>query len=150
MPPSSDAKTDVSVRGSLKGVDVRDRSLASLGSMVIAVAAVSLSPAAVTGQTPAPTAKAATKRWTPPLTRDGHPDLQGVWLSNSATPLERPKGLEGKPFLTEAEVAELKKRAARLFKEADSKSDFASGDNAFLAAYANVELYKNPDRKSVV
>jgi hypothetical protein len=73
----------------------------------------------------------------------GQADLQGVWLSNSATPLERPKGLEGKPFLTNAEVAELKKRAERLFKEGNS--DFASGDNAFLAAYANVEQYKNPN-----
>ena len=83
--------------------------------------------------------------WTAPSMPDGKPDLQGVWLSNGATPLERPKGLEGKPFLTDAEVVELKKRAARLFKEADSKSDFASGDNAFLAAYANVEKYKNPN-----
>jgi hypothetical protein len=73
----------------------------------------------------------------------GQADLQGVWLSNSATPLERPKGLEGKPFLTDAEVTELKKRAARLFKEGNS--DFASGDNAFLAAYANVKQYKNPN-----
>lgn len=81
--------------------------------------------------------------WTAPNAPDGHPDLQGVWLSNGATPLERPKGLEGKPFLTDAEVAELKKRAARLFKE--TNSDFASGDNAFLAAYANVEQYKNPN-----
>jgi hypothetical protein len=83
--------------------------------------------------------------WTAPSAPDGHPDLQGVWLSNGATPLERPKGLEGKPFLTDAEVAELKKRAARLFKEGNSNSDFASGDNAFLAAYANVEQYKNPN-----
>src|ERR1700686_4735077 len=90
-------------------------------------------------------AASAATNWTAPTAPDGHPDLQGVWLSNGATPLERPKGLEGKPFLTDAEVAELKKRAARLFKEADSKSDFASGDNAFLAAYANVELYKNPN-----
>jgi hypothetical protein len=73
----------------------------------------------------------------------GQTDLQGVWLSSSATPLERPKGLEGKPFLTDAEVAELKKRAQRLFKQGNS--DFASGDNAFLAAYANVEQYKNPN-----
>ena len=73
----------------------------------------------------------------------GQADLQGVWLSSSATPLERPKGLEGKPFLTDAEVAELKKRAQRLFKQGNS--DFASGDNAFLAAYANVEQYKNPN-----
>lgn len=74
---------------------------------------------------------------------DPHPDLQGVWLSNSATPLERPKALEGKQYLTDAEVAELKKRAAKLFK--DGNSDFAAGDNAFLAAYANVEQYKNPN-----
>jgi hypothetical protein len=86
---------------------------------------------------------AAATTWTPPVTPDGQPDLQGVWLSNSATPLERPKALEGKQFLTDAEVAELKKRAERLFK--DGNSDFASGDNAFLAAFANVEQYKNPN-----
>jgi hypothetical protein len=80
---------------------------------------------------------------TPPLTPDGRPDLNGVWMSNSATPLERPKILEGRIFLTPAEVAELKKRAERLFKEGNS--DFASGDNAFLAAWANVEQYKNPN-----
>jgi hypothetical protein len=81
--------------------------------------------------------------WTVPRTPDGQPDLQGVWLSSSATPLERPKALEGRKFLTDAEVAELKKRAARIFKEGNS--DYAAGDNAFLAAYANVDQYKNPN-----
>src|SRR5262249_49047573 len=85
----------------------------------------------------------ASKAWTAPLTSDGQPDLQGVWLDNSATPLERPKALEGRPFLTDAEVAELKQRADRLFKRGDS--DFAAGDNAFLAALANVDVYKNPN-----
>src|SRR5437870_4748283 len=84
----------------------------------------------------------AATNWTAPHTPDGQPDLQGVWLSNSATPLERPKALEGRQFLTEAEVAELKKRAARIFK--GGKSDYAGGDSAFLAAYANVDQYKNP------
>src|SRR6188768_559786 len=51
-----------------------------------------------------------------PLGPDGHPDLQGVWLNNSATPLERPKALEGRPSLSDQEVAELRKRADRLFK----------------------------------
>ena len=31
------------------------------------------------------------KEWTAPRTPDGQPDLQGVWLSKSATPLERPR-----------------------------------------------------------
>jgi hypothetical protein len=84
----------------------------------------------------------AAKTWTSPLTPDGQPDLQGVWLSNSATPLERPKALEGREFLTDAEVAQLKERAARLFTTGNS--DYASGDNVFLAALANVELYKSP------
>src|SRR5262245_13465695 len=80
--------------------------------------------------------------WTPPLTPDGQPDLQGVWLSKSATPLERPKALEGRASLTDAEVAELKARAARLFK--DGNSDFAAGDNFFLAAWSNLDRFKSP------
>jgi len=43
----------------------------------------------------------------------GQTDLQGDWMNKSATPLERPAQLEGRQFLTEAQVAELKKRAAR-------------------------------------
>src|SRR5260221_7676772 len=69
-------------------------------------------------------------------------DLQGVWGNNDATPFARPKALEGRQFLTDAEVAELKKRADRLFKYGNN--DAASGDNVFLAALANVEHYQNP------
>jgi len=29
--------------------------------------------------------------WAPPRTPDGHPDLQGFWANNNATPLERPE-----------------------------------------------------------
>jgi hypothetical protein len=108
---------------------------------IVALAAMALPAAA---QATASAKKTPTsKTWTPSLTPDGQPDLQGVWLDNSATPLERPKALEGKQFLTDAEVAELKRRAERLFKSGDN--DFASGDNVFLAALANSEQYKNPN-----
>ncbi len=79
--------------------------------------------------------------WTAPRTPDDHPDLQGYWLNRTATPLERPKQLEGRQYLTDAEVAELKQRADRLFR--DGRSDAATGDNVFLAALANPDVFKS-------
>lgn len=38
-------------------------------------------------------------------TPDGHPDLQGLWLNDTATPLERPAALAGKATLTPQEAA---------------------------------------------
>ena len=41
---------------------------------------------------PAPVAgQSAAAGWVLPRTADGHPNLQGVWANNSATPLERPE-----------------------------------------------------------
>jgi hypothetical protein len=79
--------------------------------------------------------------WTPVLGPDGHPDLQGVWLNNSATPLERPKQLEGRANLSDEEVAELRQRADRLFK--GTNADFAGGDAVYLAALANIDRFKS-------
>ncbi len=52
-------------------------------------------------------AASAQQAWKAPRTLDGYPDLQGVWLANRATPLERSAALAGKPFLTDEEVKEL-------------------------------------------
>src|SRR5258706_11007136 len=108
---------------------------------IVALTAIALPAAAQAPSSAAKPAAKTTKTWTLPRTADGRPDLQGVWLSKSATPLERPKELEGRQSLTDAEVAELKKRADRLFK--NGNSDYAAGDSAFLAALANPEHYKS-------
>jgi hypothetical protein len=77
---------------------------------------------------------AAQARWTPPLNADGHPDLEGVWENNSATPLERPPQLAAKPRLTDAELATLKERAAVLF---NAEADAVFGDALYLNLIAD-------------
>jgi hypothetical protein len=43
-------------------------------------------------------------------TPDGRPDLQGMWLNDTATPLERPREFAGKASLTEDEAREYEQR----------------------------------------
>ena len=54
--------------------------------------------------------KAAAKRWTPPRTPDGYPDLQGFWTNSSNVPLQRPENLGSKKFYTEQEAGEILRR----------------------------------------
>jgi hypothetical protein len=105
---------------------------ASLGVPAIALALLSLAPAAAESQSRNSS-----------LTSDARPDFQGVWLSQSATPLERPKSFEGRALLTDAEVTELKTRADRIFKNGTT-SDFPPGDSVFLAALGDLDHFKSP------
>jgi hypothetical protein len=68
--------------------------------------------------------------WTTPRLANGQPDLQGTWENNSATPLERPRELAGKPLLSEDELAALEARAAQIF---GPEADAVFGDSLYLA-----------------
>jgi hypothetical protein len=69
-------------------------------------------------------------------TPDGHPDFQGVWANNTVTPLQRPKQWEHQKTLTDAEVANLQKFAARI-TENDGDAQF--GDGFILAVLNQIE-----------
>ena len=81
--------------------------------------------------------------WTASRTADGHPDLQGVWANNNATPLQRPEILGDREHLTEEELASLRSRAGELF--AQDSDDAAFGDSVFAAALAEAENFTSRD-----
>jgi hypothetical protein len=93
-------------------------------------------PAAGQGQAPASRAgtnpTAAAKKWTPPRTPWGHPDLQGLWNNGTTTPLERPADLADREFLSDEEWAA---RAREESTRAERRPDNAAADVAL--AYNN-------------
>lgn len=65
-----------------------------------------------------------------PRTADGRPDLQGTWTNGTLTPFERPAGFENKPYLTEAEAADVERRAEdRRANPQPARPDDVGGDN---------------------
>jgi hypothetical protein len=61
-----------------------------------------------------------TAGWTVPRMPDGHPDMQGVWANNNMTPLERPTQFGLRATMTDAEFADLKKKAQALMDGGDA------------------------------
>ena len=112
---------------------MKQRRSESVGAtMVLAavVALLQLTTVPVAGQTPGETA------W-------GHPDLQGVWASDSATPLERPSVLGDREVLTDEEVALLGQKAAELF---NGETDAAFGDSVYEAVLNDAEAFTSDDK----
>jgi hypothetical protein len=70
-----------------------------------------------------------------PRTPDGHPDFQGFWENNIATPLQRPKEVADRPTLTDAEVEKMRQKAKELFT---GKSDAVFFDGFYPAVLDNV------------
>ena len=50
-------------------------------------------------------------------TSDGRPNLEGIWNSGTATPIERPRELKDKPFFTPAEAAAWERQVAKQNEE---------------------------------
>ncbi len=70
-----------------------------------------------------------------PRTPDGHPDFQGIWENDIATPLQRPKEIANRATLTDAEVAKMREKAKELFT---GKSDAVFFDGFYPAVLDNV------------
>jgi hypothetical protein len=114
---------------------MRTRLLKSIGALAAAMLViVFLKPAQVTvaqeGPTASATAAASTLK-----TPWGEPDLQGIWMDESDTPLQRPAKYANQEFFTEAQRAELdKERAALLGRdkrvERGTELDVAGAYNA--------------------
>ena len=79
------------------------------------------------------------------------PDLQGVWTNATLTPLERPARFAGRPFLTEAEAAELESQAAQTFEQqaADRAGSAAAPRAGGNVGSYNQAVWSDSDRKVV-
>src|SRR6476646_9481370 len=115
---------------------MRNRYLASLGALALAVAFIALAAISTRGQNGAPkaTGSALSKPGPAPKTAWGEPDLQGTWFVMESVPLERAAANANKPLLTDEEVAAADKAKAvdpgRNARSANSNQDVGGAYNA--------------------
>jgi hypothetical protein len=117
------------------------RFLASVGSLVMALAGLWLTQITAAGQTPRATAAtpSAAATWTPSRTPWGDPDLQGLWTSNGmgGVPLERSDAFGDRKFLTNEEFAkrlEDSKKMAESY-DADHAGSTGAGPSHWLESW---------------
>ena len=81
--------------------------------------------------------------YSPPRNLYGQPDLQGIWGSNSITPLERPDVLVDQTTLISEELARVEATAEALF--ALDAGDAAFGDQFFNVAISDADSFTSSD-----
>jgi len=72
--------------------------------------------------------------------RDARPNLEGIWNSATATPLERPRQLKDKPFFTPEEAAEWERQVADSNEERPPQPGVRTGTgtyNTFFREYGS-------------
>jgi hypothetical protein len=116
---------------------MRRRFLESLGVAAVLAAVVLFLHQSAAGQ--APTSKPAAEGGAVPKTVWGHPDLQGIWLDEFDTPLERPAKYANKEFFTEDErTAQDNERSGNIGRneraEVGSRQDVAGAYNAVFTS----------------
>lgn len=120
-------------------MSVRYLGAIGLSGVIAALGVLALAPvSAQQGAARAATATPAKSAYKAPRLANGQPDLTGVWANNSVTPMQRPKELGERQYLTEDEVRHLKSRAEALFA---GDGDAAFGDEIFAAALSDRKKY---------
>jgi hypothetical protein len=82
--------------------------------------------------------------WSVPRMPDGHPDFQGVWANNGMTPLERPKVFGMRAMMTDAELAQIKKKAQAM----QDGGDAFFADELFTAAIEGQTKFNSADTQT--
>src|SRR5262245_55401087 len=124
---------------------MRRRFLDALGVAAVIAALFLFLHQTAAGQTPASTPTEKTPAAKPaetgpvPKTAWGHPDLQGIWLDEFDTPLERPAKYAAKEFFTEEDrAAQDKERSGNIGRnqraEVGSRQDVAGAYNAVFTS----------------
>ena len=115
------------------------RIAARVAVAVAVTAAFVAAPMVAAGQAQAP------EGWEMPRLADGRPDLQGVWASDSATPLQRPEELGDREFLTDEEVAAL---AAHASEYSTVGGDAVFGETPFRRALSALDAPEDNDQQA--
>jgi hypothetical protein len=92
----------------------------------LAVSLLATAHAAEPAQTTQASKTTETKKFIPPKTEFGQPDLRGVWNFSSDTPLERPAQYKDREFFTPEEVAAQRAKVKERFDDAAKPTDLTS------------------------